>query len=533
MTEMNTVSGDKVGVLIVGGAYTGLSTALGLAWRGVRSLLVERRPTTATLPKAWGLNMRTTELLRNIPGVDASLTAAEITGKLVQHRVGASLVASEVVASDTEQILALRRRVTSTLPQVLPQSTIEKALREQAERLGADLRYGTELVSWTQAEDGVTATLRDVASGQEGTVHAEYLVAADGHASPIRERLGVPLDGGGQVGHIYVVTFEADLPQYTQDKQPFVVTVRGQGMSIIFDGNVLTLWVDYFPEKGESDADFTEDRCVERVRRAVGIPDLDCRIVNTRSFALNHHLARQFKVGRVILAGDAAHSCPPVGGQGGSLALQDGYELAWRLALVTGGQAGSGLLDAWEVERRPIVNITLEREVELLKIAEGRVLATSDPSQPIPTAKEMLGFRYHSSTVRTEPDDDLSLQEDPMNPSGFPGTRAPHVRLRREEPELSTQELFGPGFVLLTDPHGTSWLGAADKVSESLGLDIASYTIGAELVDTEDAWHSRYGISPGGAVLVRPDGVIAWRSKTAAGDPEHELDEALTAVLAR
>ncbi|TYB60135.1 hypothetical protein FXF51_31475 [Nonomuraea sp. PA05] len=527
------MSNEKVPVLIVGGAYTGLSTALGLASRGVRPLLVERRPTTSTLPKAWGLNPRTMELLSTIPGMDEELRAAIGTAALPQLRNGATLVDAELAEIDTAPLLAMLKTLTPAPVCFLSQATIEKLMRARAEHFGADLRYGTELVSWTQDAHQVTATLRDTADGSEHTVHADYLVAADGYTSPIRNHLGIAVEGGGKVGHMYVITFEADLSAYFEEGRFSIIGLPGTGTSIIYDGTTLTLWVDYLPDQGQSDADFTEERCLERVRRAVGIPDLECRIVNARPFALNHQLAERFRAGRVLLAGDAAHVCPPVGGQGGNLAIQDGYDLAWRLALVVTGQAGPALLDTYQTERRPVVNITLEREVALQSVSEGRILATSDPTQPVPTPREYLGFRYHSPVIRTEPDDDGSLQEDPGNPTGRPGCRAPHVELTRDGRPLSTHDLFGREFVLLTDEAGIPWTDAAAKVAGRQGITITAHRIGDELQDEAGTWHTRYGLEAGGAVLVRPDSVIAWRSRTAAGDPARELDEALTAVLAR
>ncbi|MEV0621930.1 FAD-dependent monooxygenase [Nonomuraea sp. NPDC050404] len=527
------MSNEKVPVLVVGGAYTGLSTALGLASRGVRPLLVERRPTTSTLPKAWGLNARTMELLCTVPGMEEELKAAIGDAALPQLRNGASLVDSKLAEIDTAPLLAMMKALTPAPACFLSQATIEKIMRARAEHFGADLRYGTELVSWTQDADQVTATLRDVSDGSEYTVRADYLVAADGHTSPIRNQLGVAVEGGGKVGHIYVVTFEADLSAHFEEGRFSIVGIPGTGTSIIYDGSTLTLWVDYLPDQGQTDADFTEERCLERVRRAVGIPDLECRIVNARPFALNHQLAERFRVGRVLLAGDAAHACPPVGGQGGNLAIQDGYDVAWRLALVLTGQAGPALLDNYQAERRPVVNLTLEREVALLSVSEGRILATSDPTQPIPTPREFLGFRYHSPAIRTEPDDDGSLQEDPGTPTGRPGCRAPHVELTRDGRTLSTHHLFGREFVLLTDVTGADWADAAAKAADRQGITITTHRIGDGLQDEAGAWHTRYDVEPGGAVLVRPDSVIAWRSRTAAANPAHELDEALTAILAR
>jgi aklavinone 12-hydroxylase len=531
------MSVQRVPVLVVGGAYTGLTTALSLAARGVRPLLVERRPGVSTLPKAWGLNTRSQELLNTLPGVARRIRAAIADAQWPRMSHGTCLADPERRPLDppTEP----DPQELSSVPPLawISQAQVEEILRISAEEAGAEVRPGTEMISLVQDDEKVTATLREVRTGREYTVEADYLVAADGNMSPTRDMVGIAVQGSGVIGHMYIITFEADLTRYVKKGAVEVIGMPGSGCSFILDGSERhTLWVDYFPERGETPEDFTEARCVERIRRAIGDPEIDITFVNARFFPINHKLAERFREGRVFLAGDSAHSCPPNGGQGGNLAIQDAYDLSWRLALVLTGQAGPGLLDMYETERRPVIGITLEREVELAKISEGRVPASynpADPDAPIPMPKEYLGFRYHSPAIRAEPDDDGSVQEDPWNPTGRPGGRAPHVALTDGPREVSTHDLFGHGFVLLAGHEGTDWVSAAERVARGLGVPLSAHRIGDRFVDSDNLWCRRYGIEPGGAALVRPDAVVAWRSKTAADDPEGDLATALTAVLTR
>ncbi|MGW7074709.1 FAD-dependent monooxygenase [Streptomyces sp. NPDC054866] len=532
------MSVQRVPVLVVGGAYTGLTTALSLAARGVRPLLVERRPNTSTLPKAWGLNTRSQELLHTLPGVAQRLRTALADTQWPRISHGASMADPERLHLDPQAGLPDPQELSAVPPLAwVSQAQVEEILRTSAEESDADIRLGTEMVSFTQDDEKVTATLREVSSGREYVVEADYMVAADGNTSPIRDMLGIGVEGSGTIGHMYILTFEADLTRYVEKGAVEVIGMPGSGSSFILDGSERhTLWVDYFPERGETPEDFTEERCLERIRRAIGDPEIDVTFVNARFFAINHKLAERFRQGRVFLAGDSAHACPPNGGQGGNLAIQDAYELSWRLALVLTGQAGGDLLDTYETERRPVVTITLEREVELAKISEGRVPASynpSDPDAPIPMPKEFLGFRYHSAAVRTEADDDGSLQEDPWKATGRPGGRAPHVALTEGPRELSTHDLFGRGFVLLAGDKAPEWVAAAEKTARGLGTTLAAYRIGDRFVAGGDTWCDRYGVDPTGAALIRPDAVVAWRAKKAADDPEGELTAALTAILAR
>ncbi|MFF3500311.1 FAD-dependent monooxygenase [Streptomyces sp. NPDC003247] len=532
------MSVQRVPVLVVGGAYTGLTTALSLAARGVRPLLVERRPGAATLPKAWGLNTRSQELLHTLPGVTQRLEQAlgEVRWPRMSH--GVSLADPDRRFLDPAEGRPDPLPLSPVPPLAwISQAQVEGILRGCAEDAGAELRHGTEAVSLTQDGDKVTVTLREVRSGRRYTVEADHVVAADGNTSPVRDMLGVPVRGSGVIGHMYIITFEADLTRYVEKGAVEVIGMPGSGSSFILDGSERhTLWVDYFPERGESPADFTEERCLERVRRAIGDPSVDVTFVNARFFPINHKMADRFRVGRVFLAGDSAHACPPNGGQGGNLAIQDAYDLSWRLALVLDGQAGPGLLDTYEAERRPVIRITLERELALAKVSEGRVPASynpADPDAPVPTPREFLGFRYHSAAVRTEPGDDGSLQEDPWHPTGRPGGRAPHVVLTAGSRTLSTLDLFGGAFVLLAGAEAADWAAAAERAAERLGVGLVAHRIGDRLTDRDGVWGARYGVGPTGAVLVRPDGVIAWRGRTSAADPEGELTAALTAVLAR
>ncbi|GHD26486.1 FAD-dependent monooxygenase [Streptomyces galbus] len=531
------MSVQRVPVLVVGGAYTGLTTALSLAARGVRPLLVERRPTVSTLPKAWGLNTRSQELLNTLPGVARRIRVAVAGTQWPRMSHGLSLADPGRRYLDPPE--GPDPSELSAVPPLawISQAQVEEILRVSAEEAGADIRLGTEMTSLVQDDDKVTATLREAATGRTYSVEADYLVAADGNMSPTRDMLGVAVEGSGVIGHMYIITFEADLTRYVKKGAVEVIGMPGSGSSFILDGSDRhTLWVDYFPERGETPQDFSEERCLERIRRAIGDPEIDVTFVNARFFPINHKMAERFREGRVFLAGDSAHACPPNGGQGGNLAIQDAYDLSWRLALVLTGQAGPALLDTYETERRPLIDITLRREVELAKISEGRVPASynpADPNAPVPMPKEFLGFRCHSVAVRTEAGDDGSLQEDPWHPTGRPGGRAPHVPLSDGLREFSTHDLFGRGFVLLAGYEAPEWVTAAERAARRLGITLTAYRLGDRFNDSDDLWCRRYGVGPSGASLVRPDAVVAWRSRGAADDPQAELEAALSAVLAR
>jgi putative polyketide hydroxylase len=528
---------ERVPVLVVGGGYAGLSTALLLAWRDVPVMLVERHPGTSVQPKAFGVGPRAVELLRPVPGVEETLSQIWAgIGDNMRIAIAKDLSDPDphMIMSDEREELAFLADITPAAIVGAPQAEIERVLRRKAEELGADLRFSTELVSLEQDEGGVTARIRT--AGVESLVRADYVVAADGYRSPLRTLLGVPTSGKGELGQICSIMFHADLAGLVRDREVTLWYLQND----VFTGPIITgtgvgahvLGVNL--KEGESEADFTDERCVELVRIAVGRPGLDVRVLDKTTFAMAHVLADTYRAGRVFFAGDAAHTMPPTGGQGGSTALQDGCDLAWRLWLVVTGQAGPGFLDTYDAERRPIGTLTADAQLANLGIRMPPAARIGYPEPLEDPAGALIGYRYHSTAILDEPGDDGSILEDPRVPNGRPGSRAPHVALDWEGQRISTIDLFGSGFVLLADKQGgQAWMEAGRLVKDRLGVQLTRLLVGEELVDVEGCWRERYGVNEGGAVLVRPDGCVAWRSRDADPAPAARLDQVLRQILSR
>ncbi|MEW9547505.1 FAD-dependent monooxygenase [Nonomuraea sp. NPDC050783] len=528
---------ERVPVLVVGGGYAGLSAAALLAWREIPVMLVERHPGTSVQPKAYGVGPRAVELLRPVPGLEEALTDIWAgTGDDMRIAIAKNLADPEphMIMTSQDEDLAFLRDVTPAVGIGAPQAEVERVLRRFAEELGADLRFSTELVALDQDDDGVTARLR--ADDKDHLVRADYVVAADGYRSPLRRSLGVPTSGKGELGRMCSIMFDADLGDlihehevtlwYLQNEVFTGVIVTGTGVGAHVLGVNLA--------EGQTEADFTDERCAELVRVAADRPDLDVRILDRTTFAMAHVLADTYRAGRVFFAGDAAHTMPPTGGQGGSTALQDGCDLAWRLWLVLTGQAGPDFLDTYDAERRPIGAMTADAQLANLGVRmppEARVGYPEPLEDPV---SALIGHRYHSTAILEEPGDDGSILENARVPVGRPGSRAPHVVLDWEGRRVSTIDLFGSGFVLMADKQGGQpWMDAGRLVKERLGVQLTRLLVGEELMDVEGCWLEKYGVSGGGAVLVRPDGYVAWRSRDAVADPVATLEDALRRVLSR
>jgi hypothetical protein len=277
----------------------------------------------------------------------------------------------------------------------------------------------------------------------------------------------------------------------------------------------------------------TEQRALELLRAAIGVPDIPVAIENIATWQAVADVADRFQDGRVFLAGDAAHVVPPNGGYGGNTGVQDAHNLAWKLALTLTGAAGPGLLDTYEAERRPVGELTVEQAFTRYVTRVAPYLGTEN-AQPIVDDFSMeIGYRYNSPAVVLEPGSH-PLHEHPRESRGRPGSRAPHVFLDRHGTQVSSLDLFGRNFVLLAGPAGQAWQAAAPAAADKLGVPLDTHLVGgAGLADAEGSFTGAYGISPSGAVIVRPDGFVGWRAVDAADAPEQALQHALESLLCR
>jgi putative polyketide hydroxylase len=525
----------RVPVLIVGAGLAGLTTAVMLAWRGVRPLLVERHADTSWNPRARGVNFRTMELLR-VAGLEPDLMAEG--GAMGDFSI---IIAETVTGRELRTILPSGSWDTTDLSPApmsrAGQDRIEPVLRRHAEALGADVRFSTELSSLEQDERGVTAIVRDLRTGEALQVRADYLVAADGNRSPTRERLGIAQHGAGSLSHNIGIVFEADLEQVMRGRSLALYYLRNPDFTGAFinttEPNRALISVEYEPAK-EEPAAFDTARCIDLVRAAVGIADLEVKILEVSPWEMASRSAERYASGRVFLAGDAAHTMPPTGGLGGQTAMQDGYDLGWKLAMVLHGQAGAALLSTYEPERKPVCEMTVALQtanyVERMRPDRQDLKPEGAVSDYMSVA---FGYRYRSAGILPDGPDDGALVEDPARPTGQPGARAPHVVFEYRGKQVATMDLIGRDFVLLTGPEGAPWARAATALAYRCGIPLSIYRIGADLVDVNRNWAKRYGVTSAGAVLLRPDGHIAWRARTVASSTPTALREALARILFR
>jgi len=578
----------EVPVLIVGGGGCGLSASVFLSGHGVGHLLVERRRSTSNLAKAHYVNQRTMEIFRQ-HGLDEVAGRGAPTEKFGRVRWQTTLtgdgpldqqIIHEMDGYSGGALSAAYAAAGPIMPTKLPQIRLEPILRRYAEqRNPGRVRFGHELTGFTDDGDRVVAEIRDVVTGETSRVVAQYLIAADGGRT-VGAALGVQMQGLQNLFDITTAYFSADLSPYWHDGTImtwFVNPYRADLSCALIEmgptwGKGCEDWALFFNAADQTDPR-DEQAVTDRIREVLGVPDLDVSMNKVTRWTVEAVVADRYRVGRVLLAGDAAHRQPPSVGLGLNTGIQDVHNLAWKLAAVLTGRAHDSLLDTYEAERRPVGQFNVGWAMSVsshLALAVDTAIGLSprvpperrsqmfsafyDPG-PFGVAKRArsaeifathrgecqahdveIGFAYETGAV--VPDGSGPPPRAPLwdvhHPTTRPGHRLPHAWIERNGERRSTHDLAGPaGFALITGSGGAPWAEAATKVAEkfSIQITVASIGDGAEWADADGRWAGVREITDAGAILVRPDTHVAWRSPGGSADPAGVLGDALARVL--
>ncbi len=487
-------------VLIVGGGLVGLSAALFLQHHGVAATLVERRASTSPQPKARRINIRTMELFRQLGIAEEVLAAA---AGLANHQ---AMAAGPTLAQAQRLPLAFPGgmpdwdAITPATACLCAQDTLEPTLRALGEARGCDIRFGVECTEFAEDTTGITATLR-TSDGSIERLRADYLIAADGAGSPIRQRLAIPRSGRGTLGRAVNVYFRADLSELLRDREFNLCQIDNHSAPGAFasvDGRYRWIFTT-------REVDTPADAWPGKLRTAIGVPDIEIEVLSVLTWEPGMFVADRYRAGRIFLAGDAAHVMPPYAAAGANTGIQDMHNLAWKLGLVLRGAAETTLLDSYHAERHP-TGMFVADQSSIRTPDLRRMTTTSTDGSPLadPIAL-ILGIRYPAGAFI--PDDSAHTTER-LDLTGQPGTRLPHRFLPDGR---STLDLIDADFTLLTGPDSTSWQRGE--------LPIRTHVL-------DESWCATVGIERTGALLVRPDQIVAWRAATAPRDPAATLREA-------
>jgi 2,4-dichlorophenol 6-monooxygenase len=574
-------------VLIVGSGPAGGAAALCLATLGIGNIMITKYRWTANTPRAHITNQRAMEIFRDL-GVEGQVLADATPHELVGDTVFCTSIAGEEIgrirtwgthpAREADYQLASPSLICD-----IPQTYLEPILVKNATARGTQTRFSTEYLSHTQDADGVDVRVRDRLTGAVYTIRAKYLIGADGARSMVAADIGLPMEGEMDIAGSMNITFKADIAAYVGHRPSVLYWVIQPGSDVGGIGaglvRMIRPWHEWLIVWGydisEPPPAIDEQAATQIVRSLIGLPDLEVEITGTSLWGNNEMYATHLQAGRVFCAGDAVHRHPPSNGLGSNTSVQDSYNLSWKLAAVLRGQAAASLLDTYSAERAPVARQIVLRanqssrefgqffealgmteaktEAEMTaQIEERKANTARGAAKRAALVKAMelknyefnahgveLGQFYQSAAIvsdgsaRPEPDRDPELY---YQPSTVPGSRLPHVWVGDSTRKLSTLDLAPfTRFTLITGIAGEAWAGAAGKVADDLGIPLETVVIGPgrEVTDIYYDWARIREVGEEGAILVRPDKHIGWRSMGLPEDPERSLREAMASLLGR
>ncbi len=586
----------EVPVLIVGGGGAGLTASILLSNLGVSSLLVTRYAETTRLPRGHILNQRTMEIFTDM-GVAAAIQAvgtppanmrgvgwySGLAGGGPEDGHGRRLGFIEAWGggyTDPDYVAA-----SPCASANLSLLRSEPILRAHAEQLPeATIRFHHELIDLEQDAEGVTSTVLNRDTHETYTVRSAYVLGADAGRT-VGELAGISMGSVQKFRKLVSLYLAVDLSHYLREADDAILiwVFNPEYPEHLDYGAVLVpqgpgRWgrdsEEWLLAVSRPDVDASQpDKMVQWGREALGIPEFDPKVLGVSEWHLETVLADDFRADRVFLLGDAAHRVPPSGGLGLNSAVQDAYNLCWKIAAVLAGRAGDGLLDTYTAERRPVNqrNIHAATHGAVSQVETADALGVSPESsveenwaalrmfwEDVPGAAERrhefnqwlgdrtveyhqhnidFGYTYESAAIVGDdslapvPLDEVRLYQ----PSSRPGHPLPHAWVERSGERLALRSLVHGGhFALIAGEDGQAWVAAGTKIAEQYGIPLRTARVGlgdVDLVDVRLAWRKIREISPEGAVLVRPDGYIGFRAVAAVDDPLAVLSSAFSQIL--
>ncbi|KAK3988995.1 FAD binding domain-containing protein [Cladorrhinum sp. PSN332] len=584
--------------LIVGAGPAGASLACFLASYGLKGTVIASAAGTADTPRAHITNAATIECFRDL-GIEDEVMKLAIAEENISHVRWAQSMAGEEYArvfafGQGPERQGDYRKASPCKHVDIPQTLLEPILIRYATTHGFKVRFDTALVDFEENPDGkIVATVEDSLANLSYQISTKYLFGADGGRSTVVKKLGLPLTVGQGGGTMINVLVKADLSHLMGNRKGDLHWVlqpgrdESDGLNSMCCVRMIKPWHEWMfilvarPDVDLRTHQITNEQYLNRVREVIG-DNTPVELLHISAWNVNEIYAETYSRGNVFCLGDAVHRHPPARGLGSNTCVQDAFNLAWKVAYVEKGLASPSLLDTYSAERQPVGREVVETTNAALRTNALIWEALGAFPEPNPSAllelksadpagvarRERLreglrlvrseynglglemGQRYESSAVYLDDENEPPITSekvaaDPIlhhGPRTYPGCRVPHAWLNKAVPgrQISTIDLTGHGtFTLFFGVGGGAWKEAAVSVTRSTKVPIKAYSIGyrQDWEDVYSTWYETRDVEESGAVLARPDRVIAWRARTVpvggVKEAENKLETVINCVLCR
>ncbi|MCB0547206.1 MAG: FAD-dependent monooxygenase [Phaeodactylibacter sp.] len=585
-------------VLIIGGGPVGMVSGIYLDKLGISSIIVERQFELSQHPKAHELSARSIEILCQLGFTLEELRKEasryeDASRILFCHTINA--VIGEIDLQEGGNDEKYKTHLAAPEPYLnLSQTELEKIMRQKLSACpGCHLLIGHQWESMSEISAGMESKILDRRGNNTFTISSKYVICADGAGSPSRKALGITMAGDEKLDDFISVYFESNLRDFVKRPAKLYWILNPEAPGTIIAHHIEKRWVYHFPiyTPHEKKEQFTKEMLKRRLLMALGEENIPLDIKSISFWRMACQAASAFRKGRCFLVGDAAHRFPPTGGLGMNSGIGDVQNLCWKLAMVINGVASERLLDSYEAERRPVIELNSRESLrnyrkiwdvpramglnpDLLplqaKVVNSYIFklfpkawtngllrriyrtlskkVAAIPAKPVLHEKVKqgikeqtehfdrigldLGYTYDNGAIiyhekKSPPQHTVSA----YFPSIEPGARFPHFWVYEKDTRTSSHEWLHPGrFTLLCNEEGEKWWSAnKSRLDPGIQKAIQARNIGKLLQNQPDTARERafYDISSVPLLLIRPDGQVAWQPESLQADPADIFNQLL------